>query len=383
MKKISLLFCYIIVIVLFSCKKDEVSHEQYNKVVLLYMAANNNLSPHALNNIQELKQGYVPSKDSKEVLLVYLHSVNSSPRLFRLYSSDNTIKEINIESYDNHNSASADVLNKILNRVKSSFKSKEYGLILWSHATGWLPQGYYNGSQIKYAFFEDPYSSLVKSFGEDRGVEMEITELKKAISYKLSFIIFDCCYMGGIETIYELRDRAEYIMASPTEILATGFPYNRIMDDLFKSSSNLVGVGDSFFNYYNSMSGVNRSATLALYNTSEMHELSTITRSIIENNRHKISTLEMSSIQQYFRYNKRWFWDLEDFIHKIASDSEYILFKQSLSKVVTHKWNTDSFIDIPILRFSGVSTYIPFSPNPFIDSFYKSLEWNRDVLLIK
>jgi hypothetical protein len=347
------------------------------------MAANNNLTSHALNNIQELKQGYIPSKDSKDILLVYIHSVNSSPRLFRLYKGSDNVQEVNIELYDNHNSASSDVLNKVLLKVKSSYNAKEYGLILWSHATGWLPQGYYNGAQVNYTFFNDPYSHLVKSFGEDRGIEMEISELKKAISYRFSFIIFDCCYMGGVESIYELRDKSDYIMGSPTEILATGFPYDRIMEPLFKWESDLDKVGDLFFDYYNSMSGVNRSATLALYKTEYLRDLSAITNTIIDNNRYKISTLDYLSVQPYFRYNKRWFWDLQDFVSKIATPSELLLFNQSLSKVVVNRWNTDLFIDIPIVNFSGISTYIPFTVNPFIDSFYKSLEWNRDVLLIK
>jgi len=163
-------------------------------------------------------------------MLVYKHLSGSNPELIRLYrdASGKAVEDI-VAVYQDQNSATPLVLRSVLNKMKSIFPADDYGLILWSHATGWLPEGYYSKTKTPGVFFTDPYADIVKSFGEDRGTEMEITELKDALPFEFEFIIFDCCFMGGIETAYELRDKAEYIVASPTEILATGFPYDKVI----------------------------------------------------------------------------------------------------------------------------------------------------------
>ncbi|MDP3435632.1 MAG: clostripain-related cysteine peptidase, partial [Bacteroidales bacterium] len=161
-----------------SCEKNPFSGSEFRRVVVLYMAANNNLSSFAEHNISTIKDGFVPDKQSKDILVVYVHLPNKDPKLVRVYKeSDGVVLEDIVATYTDQNSANGDVLKAVLNKIKVIFPAKEYGLILWSHATGWLPQGYFNTSVNQGAFYEDPYKDIVKSFGEDRGVEMEVKEL--------------------------------------------------------------------------------------------------------------------------------------------------------------------------------------------------------------
>jgi hypothetical protein len=367
-----------------SCEKDPFKGAEFRKVILLYMAANNNLSSFAEYNISALKEGFIPEKSSKDILVVYLHLAGKDPKLVRLYKeSDGVVIEDIVANYTDQNSANGDVLKAVLNKVHVIFPAREYGLILWSHATGWLPQGYFNTSVTQGALYEDPYRDIVKSFGEDRGVEMEVKELKSSLPFKFSFILFDCCFMGGIETIYELKDKAEYIIASPTEILAYGFPYKELMTPLFESKSNLEEACQLFYDYYNAQSGVHQSATISLYKTAQIGELAAASGAIFNKHRGKISSLNMSKIQPYFRLNKRWFWDLGDLMKEIAEPAEYENFNTILSKVVIGKWNTPNFIDLKIDRYSGVSTYIQNPANSFLDTFYKGFDWNVASEMIK
>ncbi len=383
MRKINCLFLAIICLSIFnSCDKIPSGNPEFNRVVVLYMAANNNLNSFALHNLEALKNGFIPLEKSKDILVIYQHLEGKAPKLVRLYkNSAGDVEEDLVSSYENQNSANGDVLKSVLNKIKVIFPSKEYGLILWSHATGWLPQGYYSTS-YNHAFFEDPFKDIVKSFAEDRGVEMEIKELKLAIPYKLSFLIFDCCLMGGIESIYELRNKTDYIIASPTEIMAYGFPYSDVMSPLFKPKANLEETCRLFYEYYNNQTGVNKSATIALYKTDELQELARISKVIFNNNRAKIQSLNMSKIQPYFRMNKHWYWDLGNFMSEIATPTEYSQFNIALSKVVKAKWSTPSFLDIPITNYSGLSTYIQNPQNEYLDTFYKDFDWNSDSGMI-
>ena len=55
------------------------------KTVLVYMAANNNLSSQAENNLASMKQGFVPENEN---LLVYMHLASKNPVLLRLFKDE-------------------------------------------------------------------------------------------------------------------------------------------------------------------------------------------------------------------------------------------------------------------------------------------------------
>ncbi len=379
-------FMTAIILVAGSCEKIGIGNK-YDKVVLLYLAANNNLSSYALDNMVALKEGFLPSVNDESILLVYKHISGHKPELVRLFKDQNGVPvEDLVAVYEDHNSASPEVLKGVLNKMKAIFPADEFGLILWSHATGWLPEGVYGTSKAPGAPFTDPYASIVKSFGEDRGEEMEISELKLAIPYKLDFIIFDCCFMGGIEVAYELRNSAEYIMAAPTEILATGFPYNKVIRPLFEYKSDLEEVANIYYQHYAPLDPANstvyNSATIALYDTDELDELADICGVIFSGNRAKMAELNRYSVQPYYRFSQDYFFDLDHYISKIATPTQLISFRDALDDVIVVKWTTDKFLDIPIDHYSGISVYIPDIPAGVLENSYKTLEWNQRTKLV-
>ena len=65
------------------------------------------------------------------------------------------------------NSAEPETLTSVMSVTRTMFPAREYGMFLWSHGTGWLPEGYYS----------------TKSFGSENGVEMDIKDLAKALPY--------------------------------------------------------------------------------------------------------------------------------------------------------------------------------------------------------
>ncbi len=381
-----LLFIILASLLFSSCEKFP-NKDNYGKVVLVYLAANNNLSGYAEDNIAALKKGYLPDEDDKDIVLVYKHLLGLNPQLVRVFknASGKVIEDV-VSSCPDQNSATPEVLKGILNKIKTIFPAKEYGLILWSHATGWLPQGYYNTTKGLGVYMEDPYAGIVKSFAEDRGTEMEVTKLREAIPYPLSFVIFDCCFMGGIETVYELKDKADYIVGSPTEILATSFPYDKIMMPLFKSKSNLEEVCQLFYDQYAAPAGttptIYNSVTVALYDTHNLDKLASVCKTIFQNRRDEISKIDRYSVQPYYRFGKDYFFDLRHFVSKVATSQELAQFDKAIADVVIAKWSTPEFLQIPIINYSGISTYIPLSKPGELETFYKGFKWNTDTKLV-
>lgn len=384
MKRSLFLFTLFALVILHSCSKNDLTDDGYNRVVIVYFAANNNLSSYAESNIESLSEGYLPEEDSDDILLVYSHTEKNLPVLLRMYKDQSgTVVQDVVSNYEEQNSTTPEVLESVLDKVKAIFPAKEYGLILWSHGTGWLPEDYYENSNQYGVQFPDPYAHMVKSFGYEDGVEMDIKDLCNAIPYHLSFVIFDCCLMGGIEVAYEIKDKCDYIVASPAEILATGFPYDRIIEPLFAKKADLEEVCERYYDFYNSQSGVYRSATIALYNTSKLDALAAVCRKIFAANREQIATLQTNLIQGYFRLNKHWFYDLEDFVAQFASVADLDELSNSLSQVVTAKFYTPIFLDLTISNSSGISTYVPSNGSTYLDNYYKSYKWNTATQMIK
>ena len=190
---------------------DRVPSPETRKVLLLYSAGFNSISGYLNINFEDLKKGWLPdNRRSEDVLLVYSHSTlspgnystPSSPVLMRLYKGqDGKAVTDTLVTYPAETiSASAGTLNLVLTYVKENFPAKGYGLLFSSHATGYLPAGFYSDPN-KYVFkekgtalyggkemsgmtfhgpepvpytepFTDPSLPAVKSIGQDRAGRM-------------------------------------------------------------------------------------------------------------------------------------------------------------------------------------------------------------------
>jgi hypothetical protein len=377
-----------------SCKENP--EEKKVRSVLLYISANNNLYSYAEECIQDIKKGYVPQyKDQNNILLVFYHVPGKTPTLSR-YScnKDGVVLCETICIYEQEmNSSQISSFSRVVADAERTYPATDHGLILWSHATGWLPEGYYAnpldmaGDKSSQPF-EDPYRFLVKSpteeppqksFGSDNNSEMEITELAAALPHNYEFILFDCCLMGGIEVAYEFKDKCEYMLFSPTEILADGFPYEKMFAPIFNVENReeaLKQVCSDYFAIYDAQTGIYRSATVSMVRCSALDNLAGVCASIYRNNQDSIFAMDDSKLQIYYRYDKKWYYDFEDIVSRIATPAQYAEFKTSLNGAIVYKATTDIFLNITIERYSGLSTYLPRAQYKVLNNFYKTLKWN-------
>lgn len=342
-------------------------YEVKGKTVLVYMAGNNNLSADAVNNLEGIRTGYIPDNDN---LLVYYHTPDQNPIMLQMRKDEGgLVVQDTVYRFPSRNSSTAESLRSAMQVAGTMFPAEEYGLFLWSHGTGWLPSGHYS-----------------KSFGSEDNKEIEIQDLVKAFPYKLSFLVFDACLMGGIEVVYQMKDSVDYVISSPAEILSMGFPYSEVMKHIFRTPSDLVSVAQEYYDFYNGQAGQMRSATISLVDTKALENVAQATKAVFDKFRDSIATLSFSSVQRYYRYDKHWFFDFGDFITQLAGEEQAAPVLDALDKAVIYKASTPYFLDIYIDRnkYSGLSTYIPVSPaDEELASYYKTLEWNKAVGMIE
>lgn len=381
---IRFLFCALaMALTLFSCKKaetEEIVVVKRPKTVLLYMVANNNLSYDAENSISRLQNGYIPAEEGN--LLVYKHCAGMDPVLLHIKKGEEgTVVADTAYRFPPRVSATKSALTQALNVTQALFPADSYGLILWSHGTGWIPPLASSSSAAQ----EVSGSAPQRTFGLDGKVELEIRDLAQAIPYKLSFMLMDACFMGGIETAYEVKDSVDYYIGSPAEILTESFPYHKIMQHIFKSTPDYAAVCKEYYDYYNAKSGAERSATVALMDCSKLAEVAEVAKRVFDQYGERIASLDLSLLQPYFRgSSSKYFYDLKDLIDAIADASLAAEFAAALERAVPYKASTPYFIELPIRSFCGVSTYVPGNPaDTKLADYYKQYKWNQATGMIK
>lgn len=401
--------------------------EESRKVLLLYSAGYNSLRNYLLDDINDLKQGWLPGNGcNDDILLVYTHTPQAygvfdkptTPYLIRLYKNkENKVVADTLKTYDAGTtiSSSAEQLNEVLTYVRDNFTSGSYGMIFSSHATGYLPSGYYSdpnsyvfskshmrraasaGIPIPVPYVEpdfDPSLPMVKSIGQDQtgsgssrvSYEMELPDFAKAIPMKLDYILFDACLMGGIEVAYELRGKCSLLGFSQAEVLAEGLDYKTLTTRLLQREKPYPqGVCEDYFTQYDIQNGVYRSATISLVDCDRLDPLAGICRYLISTYREGLSAIDAYNVQRFYRGYKHWFYDLESIIREAgASEEEIGMLQDALDQCVVYKDHTPEFMcEFDIDVFSGFSMYLPCDGSPQLDKFYKTLQWNIDVGLVE
>ena len=379
----------------FSCDKVPSEPETRDKVLLYYAAGFNNLSSSLEEDIDQLCSGYIPEKTGNNVLLVFQNLVESgystaaTPTLFRVYKNDagTTVKETVLTLTPGTLAASVNTLRQVLTYVSTTWKSDSYGLIFSSHATGWLPAEHkeepdYQGENISPSSIGSEYSPET---GTSLSYEMDLDDFAGAIPMHLDYILFDACFMGGVEVAYQLKDVCDRVAFSQAEVLADGFDYTTMASCLLESfgSPNLKKVCKSYYEHYNSLSGEEQSATVSMIDCSGLDALAEVCRTIFSAHRAELDQLDPDEIQCFGRYSiHRYFYDLEDIMdHLGLSAQEMADFRNVMYDCIIYKATTGKMINLEIDKFCGLSSYC--TNKSVYDDFYRTLAWNQATGMIE
>lgn len=387
---------------LISCEKEnpvQVDDSGGNRVLLYYAAGFNNLSSYLSEDIGEMcNKGFVPSDRSDAVFLIFsnlttrygAYSTPSRPTLTRIYRNrlNDVVKDTLLTLEEGTLAASVNTLNEVLSYVKENYPGKEYGMIFSSHATGWLPAENKEEAESPSA---NPLS-IGNEYKPDTGTkvsyEMDLPDFANAIPMKLDFILFDACFMGGVEVAYELKDKCRKVAFSQAEVLADGFDYTIMAEYLLKGKdADLYNVCRQYYEHYNSLSGQYQSATVSLIDCSYIEGLAGICKTIFDGHRAYLPSIRPDDIQCFGRYSEhKYFYDLEDLLlHLGATEEEKSGFREAMEDCLIYKAHTENFMlpgnGFMIESFCGLSSYVPNKGK--YDEFYKNLAWNMATGMIE
>ena len=284
-----------------------------------------------------------------------------------------------LKSYDRNTfSTDPERMREVFGDIREKAPAEKYGLILWSHGTGWIPN--FSDHQLP--------QGLQKSYGMDKyhGVTdyCDIDELAAAIPNRMfDYIWFDLCYMMGVEVAYQLRDKCDYIAGYPTEDWSMGMNYDTTLPMLASPIPDLAGAGKAFHEYYVAQ---NMPVTVTVMKTDGLERLAQAAADIYAYGKAPESPY---GLMNYSRL-KTALYDLRQYTKKYldASDSDAQSLAAELDDAIadmtlyagcsTKDFNGHEGAFNPD-EYSGLSCYFPETGTAEMEAYYHTLDWAHRV----
>lgn len=404
MKYLSAIFIFIVSLLTSSCANDELletvpkSHTLF--VVMPYTggAGSRELTTQLLNNIQMMRRGLKPEDLDNTRLLIAFQYSDRSIRLSEIRPAiDGTVGESRLAVMSDVELTTVDGFKRLFSQLYRYAPADSYSMIVGSHGIGWL---YDNTTittrggavmdiePINYGIVNGKQEVLSRYFGGGRGYRIEIETLRKAMEESglhTHFLLFDDCYMANVETAYELRQVTDYVVGCPTEIMAYGMPYDRVIRNLLIEENYELLVNEmlDFYRTYEYPY-----ATIGVIRTRELTALADIMKEINSIYQFDSGMLPQLQPMDGYIYDKRGakgtiFFDLSDYVEHLCTDPVLLAsFKEQLDKTVPYKGHTNYYFaaaystsgGLPIRKFSGITTSAP-SVSPWVVGSYNRTSW--------
>jgi hypothetical protein len=368
--------------------------------ILFYIGGDNNLSGEACEKINVIRAGWRPDKGE---MIIYVDRHEDGAALLRVNSRKGDSGRYGLDTiavYGNENSAASSTLARVIKTLKQDFPADHYGMIFFSHASGWLPEGTLNR----------PRSMVIDQDGQTGNREMEYDDFASAIpDRQFDFIILEACLMADVVSMYELRNKAGYILASSAEIVSPGFTYiyrdeiMRLYDTKNDVRTVVAGFGQSCYRFITTQfaeNDVSCSFTISLIKADEMERLAAATKTALQGADPDATTVPVDRMQRFDRpnklintgYNRRSrYFDFARMMEEIASEAHYATFCEQLDRTVVWKAQTKRFLlggsdQAPyfdeydgffIRRHSGLTTYIKQRDYPALNAAFENSSWYR------
>lgn len=371
--------------------------------VLVYMAADNSLNGFNKSDYNEIKTGFADNSIdvSKSNLLVYIDDYSNNPTIYHLVrdAAGTVTDEVLYEYPTDQDSASPTTMKDVITRVKAGYPAEKYSFIYWSHGDGWVNYPLPTKSLKPIAGTELRWMGSDNNPIESRTNISELNDALSSFGSKLDFLMFDACFMLSTETAYQLRDRAEYVIGSPTEIPGPGAPYDAIVPKMFSNdaAANIVG---SYYNYYaatydenaqNTNTNWTGGVSIGFVKTSTMEALAQATKKALANH----SSVDLEALKSnVLNYDKRsvrsssyiGYYDLYEVMESLLPTADFTSWKSAFSSVVldfkTTPKNYSAFAGLFSMEGAkGLSVYLPFTKDASsgMDKEYQQTAWYKDA----
>ena len=355
-KLFTLFICSISLALTFTgCSEEAFDTDSVNKQTILVFypwtgdKSSTGLLGYLQNNIDSICDGIIDRKGlNNSRVLVFLSDKYNHSTLYDLQYNATTksVDRVPLKEYEGASYASAEGIADIMNEVKTQASALNYALIVgvhgcgWTYANDWVNYPYKarpKGGSIRNGndenavsnatsnsfsgiqFGNDPNKPVTRFFGSVSQADnaIDVTTLAEGIKLsglKMQFILFDACYMGNVETAYELKDVTNFLISSSSEVMGEGIPYKTIWSYLCSSVPNYSSAVSGVVNFYKN-SNVPY-CNMAAIDCRQIDKLASIMKEI--NSKYTLaSTVPLDSIQPLDGFSPNLFYDLSVYVDSL------------------------------------------------------------------
>ena len=383
--------------------------------VIMYLAGNNNLQTYLEDNVQDViwsVDGSTPGDNGRIVIYFRPRPSSGDPMLLQVYY-DKKLAAVQCDTLRTYpatmSSSDPATLSAVVADAKVVAPAKEYSMIFGSHATGWFteecmsrgsltrPMSVGFKSNNDGSFWRQYGDEITRTFGMDGKITyegatiddpgMNITEMARALSgTKFRALIFDACFMASVEAVYDLRNVADYVIASSAEIMGRGMPYDLVLKYLFTSGGtegNLMKYCSEYIRYYKELASGRKSGTISLVDCSKMEALATAVAKVEQGGLNEVNSYD---VQAFELLDESQFFDMEHFYDLAAKDrSAYAAMQNALTDCVVYKGYTPTVFSafgygvFEVERSCGLTMNIPSATYALFRSEWLKTAWARRI----
>ncbi len=387
-----------------SCEKhkDEPKvEEDITNVTLIYAVNHNNLASDFIYNRSQMLKAASSLNMGTDRVLIYSYEKGECTLKEMRISSAGIAEFVTVRNYEkNVLSTTPDRIAEVMDYIVKTYPTADKTLYLWGHGMG--PVNPYKYSHLpadgsQKSPLRDSNDGLLYSFGgeyiDDFTGTMDYIDLDQLADAIPSGIFrtiwFDCCYMGSIETAYQLRDKCRFFVAYPTEIYETGLPYDMVLPLTAGTNPQLDKAAIELYNFYNSKS---YAVTVSVIDLSKINKfadslkdyVSRLDKKPVFTNVINYSRLSMPRPNSFIKHP---YYDLIGWLGNGLDGSPAL--KDSFNElkkaydemmVYTAAGKQDfSHNEIDPDAYFGISVYPYYNDNSQRDNYYHKLDWWNDV----
>lgn len=365
--------------------------EEAQRLLLMYIVADNNLDGYAQLDLQEVLQA--ARKVPNDCYMLAFVDDGNNARVLRYFNNKGVGDYETVYNFGREVAACDTAEMRVLfDWVEQNYPAKSVDMIFWSHATGWL--------------HDDRRLVRQRSFGYDTAPgdesdcrRMYIEELAgffKKRGIKLDRLMFDACFMQCAEVAYALRDCADWIIASPAEIPGYGAPYDAVAPLFFDATATPQNIIDAYKADYE---GENTGVVLSAVRCAAMQQFADATAVAVKKALLDVSGSDCRDVFSYlpggyFSSNASFpnFFDMNSVMKKYLTVPDYLQWKNALDAVLPYRcasreWYSElldfdsKVTDEDYIKVAdtwcGISMYLPNSDSRFdkFNTTFAALEW--------
>lgn len=328
-------------------------------------------------NIEDMERAIEQEKGlgNSQLIVFISENIKTSHLIYIGYNKNKgKCQRDTLKTYTDYDYTIPDGITSLLTNIKQMAPADNYSMIIGCHGEGWMPK---------------PKSTQTRYFG-GTAIPIDISNFNEGIKnagMKMNFILFDDCYMSGIEVAYQLREAANYLIASTSEMIAYGIPYHIILKYLLYDTPDYDALCRDFTSFYKTYT-YNLTpmpyGTIAVTDLGYTEEMATFMKTV--NSTHTFDIDKIDDVQDLDveHYTPTVYFDFGSYLRVLCGDdaTTYAEGTKLLDKLVPYKGTTGMIYSgagnksLKLKEYSGLTISDPSINSSAIKTKKQTAWWN-------